>query len=78
MSRHAFNPEGVAQAPSPYSHVVISDGLVYTSGQTPFDENRQLVSEEFEAQAHRVFVNLGRCLERQGAASATCSRSRRI
>lgn len=62
MGRQAFNPEGVAQAPSPYSHVVVSDDLVYTSGQTPFDTERRLVSDEFGPQARQAFDNLGRCL----------------
>jgi 2-iminobutanoate/2-iminopropanoate deaminase len=46
--------------------VIVSDDLVYTSGQTPFDDRRQLVSDEFEAQAHQTFANLGRCLDAAG------------
>jgi 2-iminobutanoate/2-iminopropanoate deaminase len=61
-----LNPEGVAQAPSPYSHVIISDDLVYTSGQTPYDAERRLVSEEFGPQARQAFDNLGRCLAAGG------------
>ena len=66
MTRRALNPEGVAAAPSPYSHVVIGGDLVFTSGQTPYDANRELVSAEFEPQARQAFDNLGRCLEAAG------------
>jgi 2-iminobutanoate/2-iminopropanoate deaminase len=67
MARRALKPEGVAQAPSPYSHVVVSGDLVYTSGQTPYDEDRRLVSDAFGPQARQAFENLGRCL-----AAASC------
>jgi 2-iminobutanoate/2-iminopropanoate deaminase len=66
MGRQALNPEGVAQAPSPYSHVVVSGDLVYTSGQTPYDEQRRLVSDDVELQARQAFDNLGRCLAAAG------------
>lgn len=66
MERQALKPEGVAQAPSPYSHVIVSGDLVYTAGQTPFDADRRLVSEEFDAQARQAFANLGRCLAAAG------------
>jgi 2-iminobutanoate/2-iminopropanoate deaminase len=46
--------------------VIVSDDLVYTSGQTPYDEHRKLVSDEFEAQARQTFDNLGRCLGTAG------------
>jgi 2-iminobutanoate/2-iminopropanoate deaminase len=45
---------------------VISGDLVYTSGQTPFDSERRLVSDEFEPQARQAFDNLGRCLSSAG------------
>jgi 2-iminobutanoate/2-iminopropanoate deaminase len=66
LERQALSPEGVAPSPSPYSHVILSGDLVYTAGQTPFDAERRLVSEEFEAQARAALDNLGRCLAAAG------------
>jgi 2-iminobutanoate/2-iminopropanoate deaminase len=66
MQRQALQPDGVAEAPSPYSHVVLSGDLVFTAGQTPFDAERKLVSDEFEPQARQTFENLGRCLAAAG------------
>lgn len=66
MSREALQPEGLARPAAPYSSVVVSDDLVLLSGQVPFDTDRRLVSEDFEAQARQVFDNVGRCLEAAG------------
>ncbi len=54
----------------PLSPVVISDGLVFISGQTPRDPTSpgypEVVSPEFDAQAHRVFENMKACLAAAG------------
>jgi 2-iminobutanoate/2-iminopropanoate deaminase len=64
--RQALQPEGLAVPNLPYSSVVLSGDLVFTSGQGPFDSEGQLVSEDFEQQAHQTFGNLGLCLEVAG------------
>jgi 2-iminobutanoate/2-iminopropanoate deaminase len=66
MERTALQPEGIAAPKPPYSPVVVSGDLVYTAGQVPFDENGNLVSEEFAEQVHQTFRNLGRCLDAAG------------
>jgi 2-iminobutanoate/2-iminopropanoate deaminase len=62
----APTPSGVGKPVAPYSAVIVSGDLVYLSGQIPYDEDNQVVSDEFEPQARRVFDNMGRCLEAAG------------
>ena len=58
----AIKPEGVAEPRAPYSSVVESDGLVFLSGQVPFDASGTLVEGGFDEQARATFANVGRCL----------------
>jgi 2-iminobutanoate/2-iminopropanoate deaminase len=66
VPKHAIQPDGLAKPAAPYSPVVESEGLVYISGQVPFDESGNVVSQDFAAQARQVFENLRRCLEAAG------------
>ena len=59
-------PEGMAAPLAPYSPVVVHDDLVFVSGQVPFDESGNVVSDDFGAQAVQAFENLGRCLRAAG------------
>lgn len=59
-------PEGIGTPIAPYSPVVVSGDLVFISGEVPFDESNEKVSDDFEAQARQVFDNLGRCLRAAG------------
>jgi 2-iminobutanoate/2-iminopropanoate deaminase len=70
MSFETPAPEGIGRPIAPYSPVVVSGDLVFVSGQVPFDEGNQIVSDDFEAQARQVFANLGRCLEAAGCGFA--------
>jgi 2-iminobutanoate/2-iminopropanoate deaminase len=70
MTRTALQPEGLAAPGPPYSPVVVSSDLVFTSGQVPFDEQGKLVSEDFREQAHQTFRNLERCLAAAGCGFA--------
>ena len=54
-----INAPGAPGAIGPYSHAVLSDGLLFTSGQIALDpETGKLVSGGIEAQTRRVFSNL--------------------
>lgn len=66
--RTAFQPEGIAVPPKPYSPVVVSDGLVFVSGQIPIDVDGELVNDGFEGQLVQVLDNVERCL-----AAADCT-----
>ena len=66
MTRDARQPDGVGRPRPPYSHVVVSDDLVYTAGQVGTDERGDLVDGGIDAQTRRVFDNLERCLDAAG------------
>lgn len=59
------------QAPSAigaYSQAVLSNGILYLSGQIPLDpQTMHIVSENFEVQAHQVFKNLLQVIHKAGA-----------
>ena len=56
------------QAIGPYSQAVVANGVVYTSGQIALDPaSGNLITESFEAQAHRVFQNLDAVLRQAGS-----------
>jgi len=46
------------EAIGPYSQAVVSEGLLYTSGQIPMKSDGTLVDGDIEAQTHQVFQNL--------------------
>ena len=66
MERTALQPEGLAVPAAPYSPVLVSGDLVFTSGQVPYDADGKLVSDDFAEQAHRTFQNVGLCLATAG------------
>ena len=66
MGMQAVQPEGVAKPRPPYSPAVVSGDLVVLSGQVPCDENGDVVSDDFGAQARQVFENVRRCLDAAG------------
>jgi 2-iminobutanoate/2-iminopropanoate deaminase len=58
----------VARPRPPYSHVVVSDDLVYTAGQVALDDLGKLVEGGLEAQTRKVLDNLEACLHAAGCA----------
>ena len=55
------------KAIGPYSQAVKANGIVYTSGQVPFDPaTGELVQGDFDAQVKRVFENLKAVLTAAG------------
>lgn len=59
-------PDGIedsTQDPFRYSQVIVTDGVAYVSGQIATDEEGEVVSPDFEAQARRAFDNLGTVLD---------------
>lgn len=58
---------GAPQAIGPYSQSVSVAGFLYTSGQIALDPaTGEMVSASFEAEAERVFANLGAVLASAG------------
>ena len=61
-----LDPPGVP-TPFNYSQVVVADGLVYISGQTPWNQDRELVGMgDFDAQFSQAFRNVETCLRSVG------------
>jgi 2-iminobutanoate/2-iminopropanoate deaminase len=56
-------PEGIAAPRAPYSHVVVSEDLVFIAGQVPYDEDGELVDGDIIVQTRQVLTNMGRCLQ---------------
>ncbi|HEX2622577.1 MAG TPA: RidA family protein [Phototrophicaceae bacterium] len=64
-----IHPAGLGPTPN-YTHVVevTSGRMIFTSGQVPLDEANNLVGgDDFAAQAHQVFKNIGIALAAAGA-----------
>lgn len=64
---HSHHTAGAPEAIGPYSQSVSADGLLFTSGQIGLDPaTGEMVSGGFEAEARRVFENLGAVLASAG------------
>lgn len=58
-----INPEGLSK-PTSYTHVVVSGGTIYISGQVANNEKGEVVGKgDLHAQVTRVFENLSTCLK---------------
>jgi len=70
-ARAVLTPDAPAPV-GPYAQAVVSDGLVFASGQVPLDPaTGKLVPGDVEAQAERVLENLRAVLEAAGASLDT-------
>ena len=69
MSHHrrVVTAPGAPAAIGPYSHAVVSNGLVFCSGQIPLDEGGQLVGGGIAEQATRCLENLSAICDAAGA-----------
>jgi reactive intermediate/imine deaminase len=66
-----ISTEGAPKAIGPYSQAVSFGNTIYTSGQVALDPaTENIVEGNFEAQARRVFANLGAVLTAGGATFA--------
>lgn len=64
---HCINPDSLAKPGGHYSHVVVSDRLVWISGQLPITQSgRKLNEASFSEQARQVLHNLQAALESAG------------
>lgn len=52
----------------PYSQAIVTNGMIFTSGQIPIDPSTgEIVGNDITAQAEQVMKNLGAVLEAAGA-----------
>ncbi|MDP6419530.1 MAG: RidA family protein [Candidatus Krumholzibacteria bacterium] len=69
MKRQAISSDSAPLAIGPYSQAILSEGLLFTSGQIPLDPAKgKVVEGGIEEQSHQVMKNLGAILEAAGLA----------
>jgi 2-iminobutanoate/2-iminopropanoate deaminase len=66
--RHPVSADAAPAAIGPYSHAVVSNGLVFCSGQVPLDpESGELIEAGVDAQTRRCLDNLAAVCSAAGA-----------
>ena len=66
--RHTVSAKGAPEAIGPYSHAVISNGLLFCSGQVPLDPaTGELIDGDVGEQTRRCLDNLAAVCEAAGA-----------
>jgi 2-iminobutanoate/2-iminopropanoate deaminase len=60
-------PRGTAAGPFPYSQAVVAGGLVFVSGQGPWDATGTVVGDTIEEQTRQALANIGAILEAAGS-----------
>lgn len=66
MTSRAVTSTEAPAAIGPYSQAIVSNDLVFTSGQIPLDKHGNLVTGPIEEQTHQVLRNLRAILEAAG------------
>ena len=73
MSKIAINTNDAPSAIGTYSQAIISEGLVFISGQIPFDpQSNSLVEGDRSTQIRRTFQNLANIAESSGSSLNDC------
>ena len=62
-----INTNKAPEALGPYSHAMVVNNLVFTSGQIPLDTEGNIVSDDVEEQTKQVLDNLSVVLEEAGS-----------
>jgi 2-iminobutanoate/2-iminopropanoate deaminase len=60
-------PRGTSAGPFPYSQAVVAGGLVFVSGEGPWDPSGAVVGETIEEQTRQALTNIGAILEAAGS-----------
>jgi 2-iminobutanoate/2-iminopropanoate deaminase len=60
-------PRGTSAGPFPYSQAVVAGGLVFVSGQGPWDADGAVVGETIEGQTRQALTNVRSILEAAGS-----------
>jgi 2-iminobutanoate/2-iminopropanoate deaminase len=67
MTKRALRTDKAPKAIGPYSQAVLTDGLLFVSGQIPLDPaTGELVAGDLKKQTERVLLNLQAILEAAG------------
>lgn len=62
-----INTNKAPEALGPYSHAMVVNNLVFTSGQIPLDTKGNIVSDDVKEQTKQVLDNLSVVLEEAGS-----------
>ncbi|MFC0138600.1 reactive intermediate/imine deaminase [Staphylococcus petrasii] len=62
-----INTNKAPEALGPYSHAMVVNNLVFTSGQIPLDAEGNIVSDDVKEQTKQVLENLSVVLEEAGS-----------
>ncbi|OHP69666.1 RidA family protein [Staphylococcus sp. HMSC062C03] len=62
-----INTNKAPEALGPYSHAMVVNNLVFTSGQIPLDTDGNIVSDDVKEQTKQVLDNLSVVLEEAGS-----------
>ena len=62
-----INTNKAPEALGPYSHAMVVNNLVFTSGQIPLDTEGNIVSSDVKEQTKQVLENLSVVLEEAGS-----------
>ena len=62
-----INTNKAPEALGPYSHAMVVNNLVFTSGQIPLDTEGNIVSDDVKEQTKQVLDNLSVVLEEAGS-----------
>lgn len=62
-----INTNKAPEALGPYSHAMVMNNLVFTSGQIPLDTEGNIVSDDVKEQTKQVLDNLSVVLEEAGS-----------
>ncbi|GGG98119.1 RidA family protein [Staphylococcus pragensis] len=62
-----INTNKAPEALGPYSHAMVVNNLVFTSGQIPLDTDGNIVSDDVKEQTKQVLENLSVVLEEAGS-----------
>lgn len=62
-----INTNKAPEALGPYSHAIVVNNLVFTSGQIPLDTEGNIVSSDVKEQTKQVLENLSVVLEEAGS-----------
>lgn len=64
MSRRTINPPELKDARSiGYNHGIVQDGTFYMAGQVAMDADSEVVADDIEGQARKVWENVGILLD---------------
>lgn len=68
MEKHVVATHLAPQAIGPYSQAIVTEGLIFVSGQLPLDpETGEMVEGSVEAQTRQVLENIQAVLEAAGS-----------